>query len=288
MPAYPRSQIVSADEVGVYHCVARCVRRAFLCGLDVESGHDYEHRKKWIRERLEELAAVFAIDICGYAVMSNHIHLVLRVRPDLAREWSFEYLTLLEWTGRQLRAGKRGTIPDQIAPILERLGVIGEGWVETVRQFGRRFKTAAGRRESRAASLAALAGAKPGCKRQEGGRTGVPLASPTLAAIGAIPGTVIGPTSRRAPKALRQSGRCLGRSEAQTEQDRRRVHVRSGLMHADRPCASGVSPRDNRRHPSQTPERIWRVCDFPVSVSDFPTSDFPERIWWVSDFPNPY
>jgi hypothetical protein len=153
MPAYPRSQIVSADEVGVYHCVARCVRRAFLCGLDVESGHDYEHRKEWVRERLEELAAVFAIDICGYAVMSNHIHLVLRVRPDLAREWSFEYLTLLEWTGRQLRAGKRGTIPDQIAPILERLGVIGEGWVETVRQFGRRFKTAAGRRES----LAALA-----------------------------------------------------------------------------------------------------------------------------------
>jgi putative transposase len=89
MAAYPRSQIVSADEVGVYHCVARCVRRAFLCGLDVESGHDYEHRKEWMRERLEELAAVFAIDICGYAVMSNHFHLVLRVRPDLAREWSF-------------------------------------------------------------------------------------------------------------------------------------------------------------------------------------------------------
>ncbi len=153
MPAYPRSQIVSADEVGVYHCVARCVRRAFLCGLDVESGHDYEHRKEWIRERLEELAAVFAIDICGYAVMSNHIHLVLRVRPDLARGWSFKYPTLLEWTGRQLRAGERGTIPAQIGPILERLGVIGEGWVETMRQFGRRFKTVAGRR----ASLVALA-----------------------------------------------------------------------------------------------------------------------------------
>jgi hypothetical protein len=78
------------------HCVARCVPSAFLYGLDVESGHDYEHRKEWIRERLEELAAVFAIDVWGYAVMSNHIHLVLRVRPDLAREWSLEYLTLLE------------------------------------------------------------------------------------------------------------------------------------------------------------------------------------------------
>jgi hypothetical protein len=144
---------VSADEVGLYHCVARCVRRAFLCELDVESGHDYEHRKEWIRERLEELATVFAIDICGCAVMSNHIHLVLRVRPDLARGWSFKYLTLLERTGRQLRAGERGTIPAQIGPILERLGVIGEGWVETMRQFGRRFKTVAGRR----ASLVALA-----------------------------------------------------------------------------------------------------------------------------------
>ena len=98
-------------------------------------------------------AAIFAIDICGYAVMSNHIHLVLRVRPDLARGWSFKYLTLLERTGRQLRAGERGTIPAQIGPILERLGVIGEGWVETMRQFGWRFKTVAGRR----ASLVALA-----------------------------------------------------------------------------------------------------------------------------------
>ena len=152
MPAYPRSQIASADEVGVYHCVARCVRRAFLCGLDVESGHDYEHRKEWIRERLEELAAVFAIDICSYAVMSNHIHLVLRVRPDLARGCSFKYLTLLEWMGGSFGPAS-GTIPAQIGPILERLGVIGEGWVETMRRFGRRFKTVAGRR----ASLVALA-----------------------------------------------------------------------------------------------------------------------------------
>jgi hypothetical protein len=61
-------------------------------------------------------------------------------------------ITLLD-IGRQLRAGKRGTIPAQIGPILERLGVIGEGWFETMRQFGRRFKTVAGRR----ASLVALA-----------------------------------------------------------------------------------------------------------------------------------
>jgi hypothetical protein len=58
------------------------------------------------------------------------------------------YLSLLDWTGRQLREGRRGTIPARLAPILERLGVIGDGWVETVRQFGRWFTTAVGRRSS--------------------------------------------------------------------------------------------------------------------------------------------
>ena len=97
MPAYARSQIVPPDEVGVYHCIARCVRRAFLCGFDPLTKHDYDHRKEWIRERLEQLAPVFAIDICGYAVMSNHLHVILRARPDLVRDWSDEEVAL-RWT----------------------------------------------------------------------------------------------------------------------------------------------------------------------------------------------
>src|ERR1700733_3990498 len=94
MPAYPRREIVAGDEVGVYHCIARCVRRAFLCGVDPLTGNDFEHRKGWIRVRLEKLASVFAIDICGYAVMSNHLHLVLRCRPDLVADWSAEEVAL--------------------------------------------------------------------------------------------------------------------------------------------------------------------------------------------------
>lgn len=66
MPAYPRSQIVPTDEIGIYHCIARCVRRAFLCGVDPFSGRDYEHRKDWIRQRLEQLAAIFAIEIWAW------------------------------------------------------------------------------------------------------------------------------------------------------------------------------------------------------------------------------
>jgi len=44
----------------------------------------------------------------------------------------------------------------QLAPIRERLGVNEDGWVETVRELGRWFKTAAGLRDS----LARLAARK--------------------------------------------------------------------------------------------------------------------------------
>jgi hypothetical protein len=46
MPAYARFHIVPPDKVGVYHCMARCVRRAFLCGVDPLTNHDYDSRKE--------------------------------------------------------------------------------------------------------------------------------------------------------------------------------------------------------------------------------------------------
>lgn len=107
MPAYARRQIVAEGEVGIYHCLARCVRRAFLCGRDPLTGHDYEHRKEWVRRRLEFLAGIFAIDVCGYAAMSNHLHVVLRQRPDLADRWSDEDLARRWW-----RLCPRRRLPD--------------------------------------------------------------------------------------------------------------------------------------------------------------------------------
>ncbi len=94
MPTYARGQIVVEDMVGVYHCIARCVRRAFLCGIDPYTGQDYSHRKEWILDRLRELAGLFAIEVCGYSVMSNHLHLVLRNRPDIAEQWSADEIAL--------------------------------------------------------------------------------------------------------------------------------------------------------------------------------------------------
>ena len=85
------AEVVVADEIGVYHCVhcvKRVVRRAFLCGVDALSGKSYDHRRAWVRDRLESLAGLFGVAIAAIAVMSNHLHVILRNRPDEVALWS--------------------------------------------------------------------------------------------------------------------------------------------------------------------------------------------------------
>ena len=77
--AITRKRQISLADTKYYHCILRCARRTFLCGEDHFTGKLYEHRRGWIEDKLLELAKVFCIDVCAYAVMSNHTHLVLYV-----------------------------------------------------------------------------------------------------------------------------------------------------------------------------------------------------------------
>jgi REP element-mobilizing transposase RayT len=88
MPRIARKFVFDPDNEGVYHCINRCVRRAFLCGTDSVSRKCFDHRKEWLLARLAFLAGRFGIDVLGFAIMSNHLHVVVRNRPDVVREWS--------------------------------------------------------------------------------------------------------------------------------------------------------------------------------------------------------
>jgi len=81
MPIQRKKQTNGKKEV-YFHCVSRCVRRVFLTGYDEETGIDYDYRREWIVDRFNFLSQVFSIDICAYAVMSNHYHLIFHVHED--------------------------------------------------------------------------------------------------------------------------------------------------------------------------------------------------------------
>jgi len=60
MPTARKHQIC-IENTPYYHCISRCVRRAFLCGEDKLTGKNYDHRKQWAIEKLDQLARVFSI-----------------------------------------------------------------------------------------------------------------------------------------------------------------------------------------------------------------------------------
>jgi len=119
----PRSKYVKDGEEGVYHCYSRCVRRASLCGFDPLTGRDFSHRKELLLERLRFLATVFAVDVCAYAIMINHYHLILRLRPDIVARWSDwevarRWLTLFPKL-RKLRGAMASPLEDDIRALAE-------------------------------------------------------------------------------------------------------------------------------------------------------------------------
>ena len=81
-----RAHLIDPSVTRWYHCITRCVRRAFLLG----EGEGPENRKLWIDRRLRELAEIFSISVAGFSVMDNHLHLLARLDPEIAAGWSDE------------------------------------------------------------------------------------------------------------------------------------------------------------------------------------------------------
>ena len=90
MARLARVEVFAADEVAIVHVMNRTVRRCFLLGYDPVSGRNHDHRKVWIDEQLVHQAKHFGIDLLCQAIMANHLHLVLRSRPDVVQEWNSE------------------------------------------------------------------------------------------------------------------------------------------------------------------------------------------------------
>lgn len=93
-----RTESCSDHEINVVHCINRCVRRGFLCGQDAVTGNHQEHRREWILAHIEFLAGAMGVEVLGYAIMSNHFHLVLRNRPGIMTDWSDDEIAVRCWT----------------------------------------------------------------------------------------------------------------------------------------------------------------------------------------------
>lgn len=86
--ACARYKQISVSATPYYHCISRCVRRAYLCGVDKITGVDYEHRRIWVENRLLQLPKIFAIEVCAFAVMHNHTHSLLHINTGAAESWT--------------------------------------------------------------------------------------------------------------------------------------------------------------------------------------------------------
>jgi len=115
--AIARARLVDASVARWYHCMTRCVRGASLLA---DGPFD---RQDWIEQRLRDLAQVFAIAVGGFAVLSNHLHLLLRLDPDVAASWSDEEVVRRWGRLHPPRDGSRKPMPVSDEWVEERLSL---------------------------------------------------------------------------------------------------------------------------------------------------------------------
>jgi hypothetical protein len=125
--AIARAQLVDTSLTRWYHCVTRCVRKAFLLG----EGGD-QNRKEWIENRLEELSEIFAVAVGGFSVMDNHLHVLVRLDPEVALAWSDEEV-VRRW-GRLVPPRDKSRQPMPVTEHWVQWRLTDAQWVATARQ----------------------------------------------------------------------------------------------------------------------------------------------------------
>ncbi|MCP4211010.1 MAG: hypothetical protein GY764_05970 [Halieaceae bacterium] len=78
----PRCQIVDPQITPWYHCISECVRQTFLLNSPRDA------RRRWIEQRLRELNEIFAIDVGSYAILNNHLHVLVHLDVKTVKRWS--------------------------------------------------------------------------------------------------------------------------------------------------------------------------------------------------------
>jgi REP element-mobilizing transposase RayT len=121
-----RAHLVDPSVTRWYHCLTRCVRRAFLLA---EGPID---RKQWIESRLRELAQIFSIAVGGFSVLNNHLHLLVRLDPDVARGWSDEEV-VRRW-GRLFPPRNKSRQPVPVSDDWVQWRLQDAGWVAKARE----------------------------------------------------------------------------------------------------------------------------------------------------------
>ena len=97
MARLARAEIFDPSEIVAVHLIGKTVRSCYLMGFDERSGKNFDHRKRWIEEKLKQLAANFGIDLLAFSCLSNHFHLLLRSRPDVVATWDDTQVALRWW-----------------------------------------------------------------------------------------------------------------------------------------------------------------------------------------------
>ena len=90
-----RRNLICLTECRTYHVTSRCTRRLHLFG---GSDEERSERKRILLRELERVATHTAVGVAGFALMDNHLHLLLKVDTASARKWS-ERQVIRRWLG---------------------------------------------------------------------------------------------------------------------------------------------------------------------------------------------